>query len=71
MIGNSKFQAEVKSEMLKRWIIGKTDELKAQKLRQQGGITQLCADVLVSRGIESLETAGSILDTAELSDPLS
>ena len=56
--------------MLKRWIIGKTDELKAQKLRQQGGITQLCADVLVSRGIESLETAGSILDTAELSDPL-
>jgi len=45
------------------------DAAKAASLRDQGGITQLCAEVLISRGIESLETAGSLLDTAELSDP--
>lgn len=39
-------------------------------LRQQGGITQLCAEVLVSRGIESLEAAGSLLDVSGISDPL-
>ena len=55
--------------MLKRWEIGKADAKKAAALRQQGGITQLCAEVLVSRGIESLEAAGSLLDVSGLSDP--
>lgn len=55
--------------MLKRWEIGKPDEQKAALLRQQGGITQLCAEVLVSRGIESVEAAGEKLNISELSDP--
>ncbi|MBR6107687.1 MAG: single-stranded-DNA-specific exonuclease RecJ [Oscillospiraceae bacterium] len=56
--------------MLKRWIIGTPDPGKAARLRQQGSISQLCAEVLVSRGIESLEAAGSLLNVSELSDPL-
>ena len=55
--------------MPKRWEIGKTDREKAEKLRQQCGISQLCAEVLVARGVESAETAGRLFDTAELSDP--
>ena len=53
----------------KRWRIRQPDAEKAAKLRDQGGITQLCAEVLTARGIESLEAADSLLDTAELSDP--
>ena len=56
--------------MLKRWKIGSPDSAAAEKLRIQGGITQLCAEVLVSRGIESLEAAGSMLDADGLSDPM-
>lgn len=56
--------------MLKRWEIGNPDAKKAAVLRQQGGITQLCAEVLVSRGVESLETAGDLLNVSGLSDPL-
>ena len=56
--------------MLKRWKIGSPDSAAAAKLRMQGGITQLCAEVLVSRGIESLEAAGSMLDADGLSDPM-
>ena len=55
--------------MLKRWEIGEPDAKKAAMLRQQGGITQLCAEVLVSRGVESLEAAGSLLDVSGISDP--
>lgn len=54
----------------KRWRIHTPDREKAARLRDQGGVTQLCAEVLTARGIESLEAAGSLLDTAELSDPL-
>lgn len=61
---------EVTSILLKRWEIGAPDPEKAAKLRQQGGITQLCAEVLVSRGIESVDAAGSLLNVSELSDPL-
>ena len=56
-------------DLLKRWETGEPDAKKAAMLRQQGGITQLCAEVLVSRGIESLEAAGSLLDVSGLSDP--
>ena len=55
--------------MPKRWKIGSADQAAAEKLRQQGGITQLCAKVLAARGIGSLETAQRLLDTSELSDP--
>lgn len=53
----------------KRWNIHTPDQRKAALLRDQGGVTQLCAEVLTARGIESLEAAGSLLDTTELSDP--
>ncbi|MBR6419279.1 MAG: single-stranded-DNA-specific exonuclease RecJ [Oscillospiraceae bacterium] len=53
----------------KRWKVCQPDAAKAAHLRDQGGVTQLCAQVLTARGIESLEAAGSMLDTAELSDP--
>ncbi|MBQ8922933.1 MAG: single-stranded-DNA-specific exonuclease RecJ [Oscillospiraceae bacterium] len=56
--------------MLKRWEIGKPDSAAAARLREQGGITQLCAEVLVSRGIMSLEAAGSMLNADGLSDPM-
>lgn len=55
--------------MLKRWNIGSPDAKKAALLSRQGSISQLCAEVLVSRGIESLEKAGSLLNVSELSDP--
>ena len=55
--------------MLKRWEIGKVDAEKSARLQKQGGISALCADVLVSRGIESVEAAGRLLDAEGLSDP--
>ena len=55
--------------MQKRWEIGEPDPGKAELLRRQGSISKLCAEVLVSRGIESVTAASEMLDTAELSDP--
>ena len=55
--------------MLKRWEIGTPDEKTAEALCRQGGITRLCADVLVSRGITTVEAAGRMLDADALSDP--
>ena len=55
--------------MLKRWNIGQPDAEAAARLRKQGGITQLCAEVLVSRGISSIETAGELLNVSDLNDP--
>ena len=55
--------------MLKRWIIGAPDAKKADLLRRQGSITQLCAEVLVSRGIESLDAAAELLNVSEMNDP--
>ena len=55
--------------MRRRWEIGAPDRKKASQLALQGGITQLCAEVLVSRGIESVEEAGRLLEVRELSDP--
>ncbi|HAG13315.1 MAG TPA: single-stranded-DNA-specific exonuclease RecJ [Ruminococcus sp.] len=55
--------------LLKRWEIGKPNAEAAEKLHRQGGITQLCAEVLASRGIGSLERASEMLDVPGLSDP--
>ncbi|MCQ2416574.1 MAG: single-stranded-DNA-specific exonuclease RecJ [Oscillospiraceae bacterium] len=55
--------------MLKRWKIGTSDAAAAQKLKQQGGISQLCAEVLVARGITSLEQADRLLSGNDISDP--
>ncbi len=55
--------------MLKRWEIGSPDAQTAAALAKNGGITQLCAEVLVSRGVSNIETAAAFLDASELSDP--
>lgn len=55
--------------LLKRWAVGRPNAKTADLLRKQGGITQLCADVLAARGVESLEHAGAMLNVSELSDP--
>ena len=55
--------------MLKRWKIGAPDVKKAELLHRQGSITQLCAEVLVSRGIESVEAAAELLNVSEMTDP--
>lgn len=55
--------------MLKRWDIGSPDSAAAAALSVSGHITRLCAEVLVSRGMQSLETAQAFLDQTELSDP--
>ncbi|MBR6761521.1 MAG: single-stranded-DNA-specific exonuclease RecJ [Oscillospiraceae bacterium] len=55
--------------MQKNWKIGSPDPQAVEALRRQGGITKLCAEVLVSRGITSVERAGAFLDAEALSDP--
>ncbi len=55
--------------MLKRWKIGEPDSKIAEQLRRKGSISQLCAEILVSRGIENVERAAEILNVEELSDP--
>ena len=55
--------------MRKRWQIGAPDIRKAELLAKQGGITQLCAEILVSRGIETIEAAQQALNVSELTDP--
>ncbi|HBI84936.1 MAG TPA: single-stranded-DNA-specific exonuclease RecJ [Ruminococcus sp.] len=55
--------------MQKRWEIGEPDSEKAELLRRQGSISKLCAEVLVSRGIDNVSAASEMLDTSTLSDP--
>lgn len=61
---------------MKRWTIGNPDRSAAKVLSQQGGLSGICAEILVSRGIDSMEKAVSFFnaDTDEdegerLSDP--
>lgn len=55
--------------LLKRWKIGEPDRQIAEQLRKKGSISQLCAEVLVSRGIESIERAAELLNVSEMTDP--
>ena len=55
--------------MLKTWEIGCPDRTLSAKLCQQGGISSLCADVLISHGILSVEAAEALLSADALSDP--
>ena len=60
---------------MKKWTVGSLDLNAAKTISQQGGISGICAEVLVSRGIDSMEKAVSFFnedsgDNAEkLSDP--
>lgn len=55
--------------MLKRWEIGTPDSAAATALAARGSITRLCAEVLCSRGMQTIQSAGAFLDQSELSDP--
>lgn len=68
-VGIQKFEEQRSDRMLKRWEIGTPDSDAAAMLAKQGGVTKLCAEVLVSRGMQSLESASAFLDETELSDP--
>lgn len=61
---------------MKKWIIGKPDAQAVSNLRDKGGLTELCASVLVSRGIDTLEKAAVFFNSDKdknkgmpLSDP--
>lgn len=42
---------------MKKWTVGNPDRNAAKVLSQQGGLSGICAEVLVSRGIDTMEKA--------------
>ncbi|MFT3950734.1 MAG: DHH family phosphoesterase [Oscillospiraceae bacterium] len=54
---------------MKRWKINRPDPAKTLALTSRTDLTPLCADVLVSRGISSVEDAATFFAQEELSDP--
>lgn len=59
---------------MKKWSVGKPDIKLSAELAAKGGLSQLCASVLVSRGIDTLEKAQDFFnyrddDEQPLSDP--
>ena len=61
---------------MKKWTIGDPDPNAAKTLSQQGGLSGICAEVLVSRGIDTMERAVSFFNadndedgSERLSDP--
>lgn len=54
---------------MKKWIIGNPDAALSGKISSGSDLTQICADVLVSRGIKDLSMAAEFLRTEELESP--
>lgn len=59
---------------MKKWSIGKPDPKAAAELSGKGGLPSICASILVSRGIDTLEKAQSFFNynpdgSSSLSDP--
>lgn len=58
---------------MKKWTIGKPDPKAAEILSGQGGLPRICADILVSRGIDTIEKAAEFFNQQDgeetLSDP--
>lgn len=60
---------------MKKWIIGNPDPKLSSELVLNGGLSEICAGVLVSRGIDTLEKAQNFFNYSdnsggiELSDP--
>ncbi len=58
---------------MKKWTIGKPDPKAVEILSRQGGLSAVCAGVLASRGIETIEKAAEFFNQQEggsqLSDP--
>lgn len=55
--------------MQKQWKLSRPDTQAAALLSRELGITQICAEVLVSRGITAARQAEAFLQAEELSDP--
>lgn len=58
---------------MKKWTIGKPDPKAVDTLSKQGGLSAVCAGVLASRGIDTIEKAAEFFNQQEggnqLSDP--
>lgn len=57
---------------MKKWTIGNPDKDAAKALADQGGLSKLCAGILVSRGIDTYEKAAEFFgrdEDTDLSDP--
>ncbi len=58
---------------MKKWIVGRPDPKAVDVLSVQGGLSPLCAGVLASRGIDTIEKAAGFFNQQEnaeiLSDP--
>ncbi|MDE6764183.1 MAG: single-stranded-DNA-specific exonuclease RecJ [Oscillospiraceae bacterium] len=53
---------------MKKWTLGNPDRNAARILSQQGGLSGICAEVLVSRGIDSMEKAVSFFNADNNND---
>ncbi len=60
---------------MKKWSIAKADPIKSKELSDKSGLSSLCSQILVSRGIDTYEKAkdffGSSSDESLLPDPFS
>lgn len=54
---------------MKRWLIRKPDSDKVSVLLKQSDLSPLCAEILVSRGYDTPESAGTLLRETLLTDP--
>ncbi len=54
---------------MKKWIVNKPDKDLSQRIASSCGVTTLCADVLVSRGVTSPQQALEQFNIDSLSDP--
>ncbi|MCH5349401.1 MAG: single-stranded-DNA-specific exonuclease RecJ [Oscillospiraceae bacterium] len=56
---------------MKKWTIGNPDKNMAAELARQGGLSRICSEILVSRGIDTFEKAAAFFshEDAALSDP--
>ncbi len=55
---------------MKRWEIKNPDEEKVNEILKKSDLTPLCAEVLVSRGIDNMDMLVEFFENGELSDPM-
>lgn len=56
---------------MKKWIIKNPNNSSVQDILKNSVLSKLCAEVLVSRGIDNIKSATEFMVTEELSDPFS
>ena len=50
---------------MKKWTIGKPEPKAVDTLSNQGGLSSVCAGVLASRGIDTIEKAAEFFNQQE------